>query len=101
MAGIADVVIHLAREIHKQAKAGAAVPHQQEIVRTIEGELVLAVAGFIGVVGDVVPACSLRVRCQPVPSGVRKGTGPLSAGRDSTTLWVGKGCPKEKRWITE
>ena len=112
VAGIADVVIHLAREIHEQAKAGAAVPHQQEIVRTIEGKLVLAVAGFVGVVGDVVPAAlvdaaghfaqtvdrSLLTEGEP-PAGAigsQKGDGAAFRRKRQHNALGGEGMPERK-----
>ena len=56
--GIADVIPDFAREIDKDTEAIAAdaVSDEQKIVRTIVRKLVLAVVGFVGVVGDVVPA---------------------------------------------
>ena len=112
MAGITDVVIHLAREIHEQAKAGAAIPHQQEIVRTIEGKLVLAVTGFIGVVGDVVPAALVDAAghfAQTVDGslltegelpaavvGSQKGNGAAFCGKRQHNALGGEGMPERK-----
>ena len=112
VAGITDVVINLAREIHEQAKAGAAVPHQQEIVRTIEGKLVLAVAGFIGVVGDVVPAALVDAAghfTQTVDGslltegelpaaaiGSQKGDGAAFRGKRQHNALGGKRMPERK-----
>ena len=74
--GVADIVTHLAREIdeHAEAPAGWAVVDQQKIVRTIVGKLILAVVGFIGVVGDVVPAALVDAAghlAQTVHDGIR------------------------------
>ena len=73
---VTDVVVHFAREIHEDAKqiaAGAAVD-QQKIVGTIVRDLVLTVVGFIGVVGDIVPAALVDAAghlAQTVHDGIR------------------------------
>ena len=54
--GVADVIVHFAREIHKHAEHLGPVAHQQEIVSAVVGELVLSVVGFVGIVCDVMPA---------------------------------------------
>ena len=74
--GVADIVTHFAREIDEHAKAftARAAVNEQKIVRTIVGKLVFAVAGFIGVVGNVVPAAlvdAARHFAQTVHDGIR------------------------------
>ena len=74
--GVADIVTHFAREIDEHAKAFTArtAVNEQKIVRTIVGKLVFAVAGFIGVVGNVVPAAlvdAARHFAQTVHDGIR------------------------------
>ena len=60
VAGVADVVEHLSREIDEHAKAKPVVPDEQKIVRTIVRKFILAVVRLIGVVGDVVPAALVQ-----------------------------------------
>ena len=74
--GVADIVTHFAREIDEHTKAftACAAVNEQEIVRTIVGKLILAVAGFIGVVGHVVPAALVDAAghfAQTVHDGIR------------------------------
>ena len=74
--GVADIVTHFAREIDEHTKAFTAhtAVNEQKIVRTIVGKLILAVAGFVGVVGHVVPAAlvdAARHFAQTVHDGIR------------------------------
>ena len=74
--GVADIVTHFAREIDEHTKAFTArtAVNEQKIVRTIVGKLILAVAGFIGVVGHVVPAALVDAAghfAQTVHDGIR------------------------------
>ena len=74
--GVADIVTHFAREIDEHAKAftACAAVNEQKIVRTIVGKLILAVAGFVGVVGHVVPAALVDAAghfAQTVHDGIR------------------------------
>ena len=74
--GVADIVTHFAREIDEHAKAFTArtAVNEQKIVRTVVGKLILAVAGFIGVVGHVVPAALVDAAghfAQTVHDGIR------------------------------
>lgn len=79
------------------------------------GKPVFAMLALVGVVGLVMPASFVEAAghltqtvddvlflhgvCPAVAIRVRKGTGPVSTGRSSTTLSVGKGVPNTKRFI--
>ena len=112
--GVADIVTHFAREIDEHTKAftACAAINEQKIVRTIVGKLILAVAGFIGVVGHVVPAAlvdaaghfdqtvdrSLLTEGEPPAAvvGSQKGDGAAFRRKRQHNALGGEGMPERK-----